>query len=49
VLGLVFPYEAKRLAWGRLQNDLFCVKRDEKPQLSHHSEQVEKENHGGPC
>jgi len=34
VLGLVFPYQAKRLAWERLQNDLFCVEWDVKPQLS---------------
>jgi len=25
VVGLVFPYQAKRLAGKRLQNDLFCV------------------------
>jgi len=34
VLGSVFPYQAKRLAWGRLRNDLFCVEWDVKPQLS---------------
>ena len=32
VLGLVFPYRAKRLVSGRLRNDLFCVERDVKPQ-----------------
>jgi len=34
VLGLFFPYQAKRLAWGlgeHLRNDLFCVKWDIKP------------------
>jgi len=34
VLGLVFPYQAKRLAWEYLQNDLFCVEWDVKPPLS---------------
>ena len=34
VLGLVFPYQAKRLAWERLRNDLFCVEWDVKPQPS---------------
>jgi len=36
VFGLVFPYQAKRLAWGTsgLWNDLFCVEWDVKPQLN---------------
>jgi len=35
VLCLVFPYQAKRLAWERLQkNDLLCVEWDVKPLLS---------------
>jgi len=34
VIGLVFPYQPKRLASGSLQNDLFCVEWDVKPQLS---------------
>ena len=34
VLGLVFPYQAKRLALERLQNYLFCVEWDIKPQLN---------------
>ena len=25
VSGFVFPYQAKRLAWKRLRNDLFCA------------------------
>jgi len=32
VLGLVFPYRAKKLVWDRLRNDLFCVEWDVKPQ-----------------
>jgi len=28
VLGLVFPYQAKRLAWECLWNDLFCAEWD---------------------
>jgi len=32
VLGFVFPYQAKRLAWERLRNDLFCVEWLVKPQ-----------------
>jgi len=28
VLGYVFPYQAKRLAWEHLRNDLFCVEWD---------------------
>ena len=32
VLGLVFPYQAKKLAWECLRNDLFCIKWDVKPQ-----------------
>jgi len=35
VLGFVFPYQAKRLAWDwlgeRLWSDLFCVEWDVKP------------------
>ena len=34
VVGLVFPYQAKRLAWGTSPNDLFCVEWDVKPQVS---------------
>jgi len=33
-LGLVFPYQAKRLAWEHFQNDLFCVEWDVKAQLN---------------
>jgi len=33
VLGFVFSYHAKRLAWERLQNYLFCVEWDVKPEL----------------
>jgi len=33
VLGLVFPYQAKRLAWEYLLHDLFCVEWDVKPSL----------------
>jgi len=40
VLGFVFPYQAKRLAWGTLQNDLFCVEWDVKPQLSQSSNRI---------
>ena len=25
VLGLVFPYQAKRFGWRNIRNDLFCV------------------------
>jgi len=32
--GLVLPYQAKRLAGGRLPSDLFCVKWDVKPQFN---------------
>jgi len=31
VLGLVFPYQAKRFAWERLRYDLFCVEWEVKP------------------
>jgi len=37
MLGLVFPYQAKRLAWWlkrSLRNDLLCVVWDVKPQLN---------------
>jgi len=34
VLGFVFLYQGKRLAWERLRNDQFCVEWDVKPQLS---------------
>jgi len=34
VLGLVFPYQAKRLAGERLRNGIFCVTCDVQPELS---------------
>jgi len=35
VLSLVSPYQANRLCWECVWNDLFCVEWDVKPQLSH--------------
>jgi len=34
VLGLVFSYQAKRLAGERLRNGIFCVVCDVEPELS---------------
>jgi len=31
MLGLVFPYQTKRLSWESLRSDLFCVEWDVKP------------------
>ena len=48
VLGLVFPYQAKRLAsapWERLRNDLFCVEWDVRLQLNQSVRELPQTEH----